>query len=493
MMLQMLQTVVLGASPAGLSAAYELARHSRRATVLESSNYVGGLARTERHQDCYIDIGWGSLSKQQEQPGQPDSVQRLWNELAGEAQVNVKVRSRIYYRHRLFEYPLSFTNALKHLGPIDTSLAGLSYLKHHFVAQQRPGQEPQTAQEWVNNQFGPHLNRIFFDAYLQKVWGQGGQHLAPRCASQPLRQQSQSQQSRSQQNRPSKSLLRATSETLLGGQAPTVQYPERGVGQIWQTCRRRLEAAGSNVFLNTQLVRLEHNNRRISQAIAISENTLQTIPVSDLVSSLPLSELTAYLNAPAEIQHSAQRLQYRHVVQVSLVLATKDLFPEQWLYVHSPDVRVSRIQNFKNWSPAMVASLKVTCLGMTYFCCDRDALWHMNNSELLKLASEELVQLGLLANVEPIQFGTVTRQQSAYPIHTPNTLKHQALVQDYLSRFENLHAVGRCGRHEYGELNACVLSGQQAARNVIDKAPAEAFRDGFQFSRPTSQPTEYVR
>ncbi|MEL6602121.1 MAG: FAD-dependent oxidoreductase [Cyanobacteria bacterium J06614_10] len=459
-----MQTVVLGAGPAGLSAAYELSQHHRPVTVLEQSNHVGGLARTEHYQDCCIDFGWGSLSGhcgQHEQDAQDESVEaarQLWHELAGEAWVDVEVRSRIHYRHRLFEHPLSFTNALKHLGPIDISLAGFSYLKHHFTAQQRPEQAPRTAGAWIDNQFGPHLNRIFFDAYFQKVWGRSGQQLAPCSVSQLL----------SQQSRKSKSLLQVASAMFLGAQVPTVRHPKQGAGQIWETCKKRLEAADGNVFLDTQLLKLEHTNCRITQAIATHESALRTIPISNLVSSLPLSELTARLNAPVEIQQAARQLQHRHLLQVALILDIKDLFPEQWLYVHCPAVNVSRIQNFKNWSSAMVSNPNLTCLGLTYFCSDEDARWHIDPSKLLQMASQELVELGLIPNLEPILSGSVMRQPYAYPIYTPDTLQPEAIVQDYLSRFENLQTVGRSGQHHSGLLETCVLSGQLAAKKILE-------------------------
>ncbi|MEM6867711.1 MAG: FAD-dependent oxidoreductase [Cyanobacteria bacterium P01_C01_bin.121] len=443
----MSHTVVIGADPAGLTASYELAKHHCDVTVLEASNTVGGLFRTESFQGYSIDLGTGGFSTQDE------AVARLWDDLVGEDAVAVEVRSLVHFHHRLFNYPLSVTNALKHLGPIDVTLSGLSYL----AAQQTSLAEERTAEDWINRRFGKYLGRTFFDPYLQKVWGVPGDHLASEMVSRSL-------------TRPSgkdNTLVRAAIGAVADIPPKTVAYPSQGMGQVWETCKSQLEQAGAAIAIGTQLIRLEHSNHRVTQAIATTGKNIQTIPVEHLVSSVPLCELVTKLNAPANVQNAAECLKHRNIIQVALVLDVAELFGEQWLYVHRPDVLVSRVQNYKNWSLAMVPKADTTCLGLTYFCEDADVLWHASAEELVQMASRELVALGIIECSSLVHDGVALRQQHAYPIHTVNTHKHLAIVQNYLEGFDNLQVVGRQGLHSCAPLESCIWSGQQAAENIL--------------------------
>ncbi len=444
-------TVVIGAGPAGLTTAYTLSKHGHEVTVLEASDTVGGLFRTEQYRGCCVDFGAGGFSTCVE------SARQIWDELAGEDVTETEVRSLIHFHNRLFKYPLSVTNAIKHLGPIDTALTGISYLKNWLAAQQTPLVEEHTAKEWVNRRFGNHLNRIFFEPYFEKVWGIPGQQLAPDMAKRSLIRPSGEDHS----------LIRATTDAVINASPQTVTYPKLGAGQPWVKCKERIEQAGGAIAHSTQIIKLVHADNRVTQAIVIAGDNIQTIPVEQLVSSLPLAELVTHLDAPYTVQESAQRLKHRHLIQVALVLDVAKLFCEQLIHINSADVAVGRIQNFKSWSAAMVPSPHKTCLGLTYFCDESDALWHKNEAYLVRLASQELLDLGLIESLDLIDSGTVIRQPHAYPIHTAETLQHRAIVQNYLEGFENLQTVGRSGLHTCAPLDYCMLSGVQAAENIL--------------------------
>lgn len=445
-----LQTVVLGADPAGLTAAYELTRFGTSAiTVLEPSGYIGGLARTKNYHEYRIDLGGGALSTQTK------SVWKLWESLLPEESVSLKVRSRIHYRHRLFEHPLTLTNSLKHLGPIDVGRAGISYFTNWFLAQQQQTAEAASADEWLTRRFGAHISGLFFKPYLEKVWGRPCHQLAASCAQQALR------------DRKSNSLLHATLEALVGNQDHALHYPKKGAGSPWKNCADKIEQAGHRVALNAQIIHIEHADYRIQTVIATDGQQLFTRSIKHLISSLPLPQLIKLLNAPPEVSKAANQLKHRHIVQVALVIKVANLFPEHWIYLHHPHVKASRIQNFKNWSTDAVADPNKTCLGVTYFCDETDALWQQSEAELIAQAKQELIELGLVLDAAQIETGIVIKQANAYPILTLQVDQNRAVVQSYLDKFENLQTIGRNGLHHYAGLESCILSGQQSAEAIL--------------------------
>jgi len=455
-------TVVIGADPAGLTAAYELSKREHDVTLLSANDAVGGLFRTEHYQGYCIDLGVGGFSTQ-EAP-----VQQLWDELVGEESVEVEVRSLIHFHHRLFKYPLSATNAFKHLGPIDIALTGISHVTNWLASQPAPIAEAQTSKAWIDRRFGPHFNRTFFEPYFEKVWGLSTCQLAPEVARQSL----------TKPGGKDGTLVRLLIDTAITPATQSVTYPRQGYSHTWNKCKALIEQAGATLAPSTKVIKLEHTGEthsshqrghRITQVIATAGENIQTIPVNHLVCSLPLPELVTCLDAPATVQTAAQQLKYRHLIQVALVLEVADLFYEQSIYINSQEVLVSRIHNFKNWSADTVPNSQTTCLGLTYLCDETDTLWEMDSPHLIQLASQELVKLGLIESFGIIESGTVMRQPQAYPIHTTQTFQHLAVVQNYLEGFENLQTVGRCGLHRFAPLDNYMLSGQQAAENILSK------------------------
>jgi len=462
----MSQTVVLGASPAGLSAAYELVSNGCDTTLLEPTGEVGGLARTVQHNGYCIDLGGGGLSTQL------DGVWLLWQKLLKDEAVSVAVRSCIHYNHRLYNYPLSVTNALKHLGPIDVTLTGLSYIKAWLGSQQTQTVEAATAKDWLVDRFGSHLSRLFFEPYLEKVWGMGCDRLAPICAEHATRDMSLARAAIAAITPDLSSASSSRADASSTTQA-IVDYPSFGAGSVWKNCQTLIAELGATVALNTEIVRVEHANYRVTNVVAKRGDQTFSYPVSQVVSSLPVSELVTLLDAPTAVMNAAHQLRHRHLIVVAVVVDAAALFPEQWIYVHQPDVHVSRIQNFKNWSAAMVPDADKTCLGMAYFCDEGDALWTMDSSKLVQLARQELVELGLVLDPGQIESGTALRQEHAYPQQYSDTFQHLAVVQDYLDSFENLQSIGRNGLHRYADLEDCMMSGLVAAQKVLKKVQVD--------------------
>ncbi|HEX6547145.1 MAG TPA: NAD(P)/FAD-dependent oxidoreductase [Candidatus Dormibacteraeota bacterium] len=443
--------LVLGAGPAGLTAAYELSKLGRRSLVLEADpRYVGGIARTVEHHGYRFDIGGHRFfSKNQE-------IEDLWTEVLGDEMLVRDRLSRIYYRGRYFAYPLRAFNALKNLGLVETVLCVWSYA----LARLRPRRPERSLEDWVSNRFGKRLFRIFFKTYTEKVWGIPCSELSADWAAQRIK---------------GLSLVEAIKGALLpqrraGGRRSEViktlidefRYPRLGPGQMWERVTERLRAAGSEVRLGTRVTRI---GWRGGLVVGAGESEWRA---PDVVSTLPIRELVAALDPPppAPVRAAAEALGYRDFVTVALVLDRAHVFPDNWIYVHEPGVKVGRLQNFKNWSPAMVADPARTCLGLEYFCFEGDGLWSSSDADLIELGARELEQLGLSRRSEVVD-GCVVRMPKAYPVYDDHYQRNVEVVRDWLTaNVPGLHLCGRNGMHKYNNQDHSMMTALLVARRI---------------------------
>lgn len=451
------RTVVVGAGPAGLVTAYELVKNGHEATVLEQSDKVGGISRTETYKGYRFDIGGHRFFTK------VGEVQEIWKEILGDEFIQVPRMSRIYYRNRFFDYPLSISNTLKNLGPVDSGLIVLSYLKARAKAKLNPDDEAENFEEWVTERFGSRLYRTFFKSYTEKVWGIPCTKIQAEWAAQRIK---------------GLSLSKAVINAMFGSNDTKTlikefDYPVLGPGMMWEKCQSLIEEAGSEVSMHTRSVRIERTGKHIDRIVAEKETPTGRetfeLTADNYVSSMPVTALVRQLDppAPAEVLKAASGLKYRDFLIVPIVVNMKSLFPDNWIYIHSPDFKVGRIQNFKNWSAAMVPDPDKTCLGMEYFCSEGDDIWERDDNELIRLASEEIVGLGLVPDLSLIEDGTVIRQKKAYPVYDGEYRKHLAVLQDYLKGFDNLQTVGRNGMHRYNNQDHSMLTGLLAAKNIM--------------------------
>ena len=445
-------TVVVGAGPAGLTAAYELSKEGVTSITLEQADKVGGIARTEIYKGYRFDIGGHRFFTKVKE------VERLWYEVLGNDFIKVPRLSRIYYDNKFFSYPLEPHNALTNLGIVNSLLILSSYIK----AKLRPNSVEDNLEQWVINRFGERLYRTFFKTYTEKVWGMPCTEIQAEWAAQRIR---------------GLSLRKAAINALFGtNNTKTLikefDYPRLGPGMMWERFQTLLNQKGSPVELNSEVVKIERQGNLIQRIQVRQNEEIRLVEGDNFVSSMPISKLVQLLEpaAPDSVIQAARSLEYRDFLIVSLIIDQDNLFPDNWIYIHSPEFQVGRIQNFKNWSPEMVPEEGKTCLGMEYFCSRGDNVWSMPDKDLIKLASVEVVNLGLVDGIELIQDGVVIRQPRAYPVYNGEYRRHLDVIQQFIKGFENLHTVGRNGMHRYNNQDHSMLTGILAAKNILGES-----------------------
>jgi protoporphyrinogen oxidase len=454
------RVVIIGGGPAGLTAGYELQKQGMVPVVFEQSDRVGGISRTETYKGYRFDIGGHRFFTKVEE------VQRFWQEILANDFIKVPRLSRIYYQGKFYDYPLSLWNALRNLGMINSVLILLSYLKAKLRSRLKLTPMPETFEEWVTDCFGERLYRTFFKTYTEKVWGIPCSQIQADWAAQRIQ---------------GMSLKRAVLNALLGSQnakslIKEFDYPLLGPGMMWERCQELIVERGGTVDLHTQVTRLERQGSRIISATiqqaGVEKTVEKTIAADHFISTMPITALLRRLDPPppAAVLEAASRLKYRDFLIVSLVINQEQLFPDNWIYIHSPEFKVGRIQNFKNWSPAMLPDPQKTCLGMEYFCSEGDALWELSDSELIELGSREAVALGLGVRSEDVEDGVVIRQKKAYPVYDGEYRQNLQIIQDYLETFDNLQTVGRNGMHRYNNQDHSMLTAMLAVRNILGES-----------------------
>jgi protoporphyrinogen oxidase len=443
------QFVVIGAGPAGLTAAYELTKHGYRPTVLEQTDKIGGLSRTESYKGYYFDMGGHRFFTKAKE------VEKLWWEILGEEFILRPRLSRIYYNKKFFYYPLKAVNALLGLGIWQAILIMLSYIRWQIF----PHKQEETFEQWVTNRFGKRLFEIFFKTYTEKVWGISTSELKAEWAAQRIKDLSLRTALTSMFIKPGTKI-----KTLI----EEFHYPRRGPGMLWEAAARAIETRGGIVAMNADVVRVHREGKRVCSVVVAANGTgEETIHGTDFISSMPVSEFVKRMSpVPSDVLHAAQKLHYRDFLTVCLIVDKPELFPDNWIYIHSPEVKVGRIQNFKNWSPEMVPDVNKTSLGLEYFCTEGDETWTMADADLIELGKREIEKIGLAKSAD-VQDGVVCRVPKAYPVYDSDYREYLGTVRQFVDGLENVQTIGRNGLHRYNNQDHAMLTGMYAVRNLV--------------------------
>lgn len=453
------KTVIIGAGPAGLTAAYELAKHGQPVAVLEADpEYVGGISRTVNYHGFHFDIGGHRFfSKSRE-------VEDLWTEIAGDLMLERPRSSRIFYRGQFYSYPLKPFEALSKLGVFESIRCMASFAK----AKLRPTCNPKTFEDWVVNQFGRRLFSIFFKTYTEKVWGMSCSEISADWAAQRIKGLSLWSAAKNALLPQRKSKDRSqVIKTLID----TFRYPRQGPGMMWERCATRIREMGGEVLLGRKVTgcRFDERNQRWIVTATNSTGEVEQYICEHVISSMPIRELVAQLEPqlPAKAVAAARGLRYRDFLTVGLILRDTDRFSDNWIYIHDSSVQVGRVQNYKSWSPEMVPDPQFCCYGLEYFCFDGDELWNSPDADLIAMAKREVQQIRLGA-AEDVVDGCVIRQRKAYPVYDDNYQTCVAAVRAALDEHcPNLHLVGRNGMHKYNNQDHAMMTALLTARNIL--------------------------
>lgn len=443
--------VVLGCGPAGLAAAYELSKKGRHVICLEKDNIVGGISRTICRNGFRFDIGghrfFTKISR----------VNDLWNEVLGNDFLIRPRLSRIYYNNKFFNYPLKPVNALVGLGIFKS----MEILNSFVAIRVKPYSREDTFEQWVSNRFGKKLYQIFFKTYTEKVWGMPCENIKAEWAAQRIK---------------GLSLTSVVKAALLGNRKNKIKtlieefrYPRFGPGQMYETMAEKIKKTGGEVLLQNKCTKLNTKNGEIiSVQVNCKGGKTKQVEGDYFISSIPIDELVLGMNAavPKTVCQSARKLSYRSLLTVNLMINRKEQFRDTWIYIHSPKVKVGRIQCYKNWSPYMVPDKNRSSLGLEYFCTENDELWSSSDEELIELAKKEIGKLKL-AWPDSVFDAFVIRTPKTYPVYSMDYSIHLNIIKKYLVKYKNLQSIGRNGMFKYNNMDHSILSGMLAVENIL--------------------------
>lgn len=481
--------VIIGAGPAGLTAAHELLREDGtewKIIILEESDQIGGISRTVVHNGCRIDIGGHRFfSKSQEvndiwtktmplqggpakddlflgracrtEPGGPDP------EKSDIVMLRRRRVSRIYYLRHFFDYPISMKPAtFLAMGLARTFKAGISYF--HACLFKR---KEHSLEDFYINRFGKVLYSMFFEDYTEKLWGVHPSRISPEWGGQRVK---------------GLSLWKAVLNVLGIGRKETSLidefiYPKKGPGQLWELMADQLRGKGVEIRFKSKATGFRTDNGRVA---AVRLDSGEEVSCDALFSSMPVKDLVAgFADAPENIRRIAEALPYRDFITVGLKvnrLAVRNktdyptvngIIPDTWIYVQERDVKMGRIQIFNNWSPYMVDDIsKHVWIGLEYFCTEGDMLWEMPDANFIAMATEELRHIGVLGPDEPVKDAVRIRVKKAYPAYFGSYAEF-GKVRTWLNAIPNLYCIGRNGQHRYNNMDHSMLCGIEAVRSLL--------------------------
>lgn len=496
----MKKVYVIGAGPAGLTAAYELLKQSKdyEVTVLEESNAMGGISKTVNHNGNRMDMGghrffskvpevnewWNNMLPLQGSPTYDDIVldRKMTLSPGGpdpEKEDRVMLRrhrvSRIYYNQKFFDYPISLKwETFKNMGFLTTLKAGFSYLA--AVIHKR---KENSLEDFYINRFGKKLYSMFFEKYTENLWGRHPSDIAPDWGAQRAKGLSVL------------AIIKDMFGKLLPGKKnrkvetsliEEFSYPKLGPGQLWEVTASEIEKLGGTILKNSKVTKLHKDEKNLITALTYEQDGKEITVEGDIfISSMPVRDLVAGMNdVPAEPKRIAAGLPYRDYMTVGLLLPKLNLknktklktigniVPDCWVYVHDRSVQLGRFQIYNNWSPYMIKDLDHTVwIGLEYFCFEGDKYWTMSDEDFTRFAVDEIVSMGLIDSPDDVMDSHVERVKKAYPAYF-DTYKEMDTLVDYLKTIDNLYCVGRNGQHRYNNIDHSMVTSFETVKNIIN-------------------------
>ena len=448
--------LVIGGGPAGLTAAYRLAQAGDPVVVVEQDTVLGGISRTVERDGWRFDIGGHRFFTK------VTPVEEFWHEVLPEEDFLLRPRmSRIFYEGKYYDYPIKLGNALGNLGVVEAVRCGLSFLWVRI----HPPRDQSTLEGYIVSNYGWRLYRHFFKTYNEKVWGVSASELSADWGAQRIKGMSLWDAVWE----PIRSSLgrrrdRANQVTSL---IEEFQYPKFGPGMMWDRCAELVGSLGGEVRMATSASAVHVDGGRAVAVTVDHDGTSERTEVSHVVSSMPLTALARIVEppVPAEVLAAADALHYRDFLTIALVVPESRGFPDNWIYIHAPDVEVGRIQNFGSWSPYLVKDGR-TCLGMEYFVFEGDELWTMSDEDLVVLGTKELAAIGLV-DASDVEAGYVVRMPKAYPVYDDTYRDNVEVIRRWFERnAPNVHPVGRNGMHKYNNQDHSMYTAMLTVENI---------------------------
>jgi protoporphyrinogen oxidase len=456
------EIVVIGAGPAGLTAAYVLGKRGVPATVLEADTVVGGISRTAERDGWRFDIGGHRFFTKVK------AVEDVWFEILGPDDFLRRPRlSRIYYRGKFYDYPISAMNALRNLGVVEAVRCVLSYL----WVRVRPPKDTSTLEGFVASRFGWRLYRHFFKTQSEKVWGVPCDQIQADWGAQRIKNLSLFR-AVWEALKPRWLKARTSKEKKVTSLIEEFNYPKYGPGQMWERCAEIVSAKGTKLVFDATVTRVEHRDGRAVAVTAVTDGAETRYPVTHVISSMPIGALLQAMDPPppAEVLEAASALRYRDFITVALVVPEEDGFPDNWIYINDPSVKVGRIQNFGRWSPYLVKEGR-TCLGLELFVQEGDEWWTMPDDALIENGKRELCAIGLLSDPSRVESGYVVRMPKAYPFYDAEFKDNVATLRAWIEEHApNVFPVGRNGMHRYNNQDHSMLTAMLSVENIFGAA-----------------------
>lgn len=445
-----MRIAILGAGPAGMTAAYELVKAGAQVTVFEANAVVGGFSRSIDLWGQRVDLGPHRFFSNDAR------VNRLWLEVVGRDYRMVDRLTRIYYGGRFYDYPLRAANALRNMGPWNAAACLFSYLKEGLFGARQT--DLGSFEQWVVSRFGRRLFEMFFKSYSEKLWGISCTELDADFAAQRIKKFSLGQAVLA-----ALGMGKGKHKTLVDQFA----YPVGGTGMVYERMADKVRAAGGEVRLSSPVQGV------VWEAGSVTGVRLpggQVERFDHVISTMPLTEMVKSLGElPSEVSQAVHRLTYRNTILVFLHVEGADLFPDQWLYIHASNLKLGRITNFRNWVPELYGPNSTTVLALEYWCYPEDPIWKQPDEDLIALASRETASTGLLQG-NPVLGGHVCRLSRCYPVYRRGYKAALAIIVDYLKGVQGLTAIGRYGAFKYNNQDHSMLMGLLAAENLMKGA-----------------------